>query len=93
MINVSGWQKWLIIGLLIFVFAAVIAVSLKSCKQIDADQDNQLVNAGISQERAGTQGEVLNHVEKARDAIDNPSDAERNIVCSKYDRNCTKSDQ
>jgi hypothetical protein len=80
--------KYIGYGLLALALVAAIVLGVKGCKQIDQQQDNQLVNAGVTQERAASQGEALNHVEQARDAVERPSDVERNRVCSRYDRNC-----
>jgi hypothetical protein len=86
--------NWPRIGLTLLIFlglVAAIVAGVKGCKQIEADQDNQLVNAGADKERSATQGGVLNHVEAAHNATANPSDADRNSLCEEYDRNCSKS--
>lgn len=81
---------WKYIGyaLLALALVAAIVLGVKQCRQIGADQDNQLVNAGTYKERSETQSEVLNRVENAQDARDNPSANDLQRLCDKYDRNC-----
>lgn len=86
-----GVKGWLIAGLAALALFALIVGGVKACKQIDADSDNQLVNAGVDKERAQTQGKVLDHVQKADDAVNNPDATLEQRVCEKYDRNCAPS--
>jgi hypothetical protein len=87
MLNV-GLAKYIGYGLLALALVAAIVLGVKQCKQIGADQDNQLVNAGVTEERAQSQGEVINAVQNANDAVSRPSEQQLNVVCNKYDRNC-----
>jgi hypothetical protein len=84
----TGIFRYIAIGLVALALVAAIVLGVKGCKQIDANSNNQLVNAGSSEQKAADQGEVLNHVSQAQNAVANPSDAERNVVCSRWDRNC-----
>jgi hypothetical protein len=81
---------WRYIGyaLLAAALVAAIVIGVKQCKQIDQENKNVLVNAGIDKERSQGQGEVLNHVEKANDAARAPTNEQLDSVCNKYDRNC-----
>ena len=88
--------NWTRIGLALFgvlALVAVIVMGVRGCKQIEADQDNQLVNAGVTQERSANQGKVISDVQNAQDATRAPTPAERQRVCDKYDRNCAPSNQ
>lgn len=88
--------NWPRIGLTVLAFLALVALivgGVKACKQIEADQNNQLVNAGVDKERSANQGKVLTDVQNAQDATRAPTPDERNRVCAKYDRNCAPSDQ
>jgi hypothetical protein len=87
---ISLW-KYIGYGLLALAFVAAIVLGIKQCKQIDQSNKNVLVNAGVATERANTQGEVINAVQNANDAVERPSPEQLNVVCSKYDRNCTPS--
>jgi hypothetical protein len=84
----TGWIRYAAMGLAALLLIAVIVGSVKSCKKIDQEQDNALVNSGEVREREASKTEVINRVEQAKDAGDNASDAERRNVCNKYDRNC-----
>lgn len=83
-----GPWKYVLYGVIALALVAAIVMGVKSCKQIDQQNDNALVTAGETKERERGQSEVINHVEQAQDATRNPSSDELNIVCSKYDRNC-----
>lgn len=87
----SGGLRYVVISAVLLTLVVLIVGGVRACKQIDADQDNQLVNAGVTQERAASQGKVLNDVQAARNAVDNPTPAAEQRVCEKYDRNCTPS--
>lgn len=88
MFSTSIWRS-IGIALAAFALIAVIVLGVRGCKQDQFAQENQSINLGAQSERAATQGEALNHVQEARNAVDHPSDDERNRVCSKYDRNCS----
>lgn len=91
--GLTGIWVYLAYGLAALALVAVIVGGVKGCKQIDADQDNQLVNAGVTQERSATQGKVLSDVQNAQDAVSNPTANDVQRVCEKYDRNCAPSNQ
>lgn len=88
MFGLTGIWRFLVPGLLALALIAAIVVGIKGCKEIDQEQDNQLVNSGEVLERSKGQAEVINHVQEARNAVDNPTSNELNVVCEKYDRNC-----
>lgn len=88
MFGLTGIWRFIVPVLAALAFIALIAGSIKSCKQIDADQDNQLVNSGELKEREAGHSEVLNHVKESRDAVNNPTVNDSRNVCTKYDRNC-----
>lgn len=90
--GLTGIWGYAAIGIAALLLIALIVGGIKGCKQIGADQDNQLINAGVATERAQTQGKVLNNVEAARNAVNAPTPADQQRVCEKYDRNCTPSD-
>lgn len=78
----------LFLGVIAVVIIAVFMLSIRSCeKQEDHDNAN-LVNQGAIVERDASKSEVINHVEQAKDAVDNPTSDDLNRVCTKYDRNC-----
>lgn len=87
---IANLWKYIGIGLAVLGLIAVIVLGVRGCKKDQFAQENQAINLGAQSERADTQGEVLNHVEQARNAVERPSDVERNSVCQKYDRNCPK---
>jgi hypothetical protein len=86
-----GALKYIGMALAALALIAAIVVGVRGCKKDQFAQENQSINLGAQSERAATQGEVLNHVQEARNAVDAPTPAERNSVCSKYDRNCPTS--
>lgn len=86
----SLW-KYLGIVLLALALVSSIVLGVNSCKKIDQAQDNALVESGVIKERDRGNQEVINNVKEARDAVDNPTDNELNVVCGKYDRNCQNS--
>lgn len=70
-------------GILIWQFFAYLSRENKR-------EEEQIFNAGVVTERSQAVEESLNVVENANRPI---TDAERNVVCSRYDRNCpTKGD-
>lgn len=86
--SLVGWQRYAVFGLFALLLVAAIVMGVKSCKEIDQENDNMLVNSGEVLERNKGNERVINDVQEARDAVERPTDAERNVVCSKYDRNC-----
>lgn len=84
----TGPWKYLVMGLAALALVAVIVLGVRGCKKDENNQQNQAINLGAQSERAQTQGEVLNHVEKANNAVLAPSNEQLNSVCAQYDRNC-----
>jgi len=89
--GLTGIWGYVVVGLVALGLVAAIVLGVKSCKQIDQENNNTLVNAGVTQERSQSQSEVINHVEAAHNAVANPTGNDLNVVCEKYDRNCTNS--
>jgi hypothetical protein len=89
--GLTGIKGFLIAGLAVLALVAVIVMGVKGCKEIDQENYNTTVNSGVIKEREASKGVVINHVEQANDAVRNPSPAELNSVCHKYDRNCKNS--
>jgi hypothetical protein len=75
---------------LVLILAAIygIVASIRGAANDERAENNQFINQGVTQEREAAKTEVLNHVEEATDARNNPTDADRRVVCEKYDRNC-----
>lgn len=88
-----AWQKYLLYGLAALTLLALIVVGVRGCQQDERNENNQLVNSGVIVERQKGNEEVINHVEEATAARDRPTSDERNVVCSKYDRNCGSNGQ
>lgn len=84
-----GIWKYIGIGLAAIALIAVIVTGVKQCKQIEQQNDNTLVNAGVTQERSASQSETINAVQNAQNVVRAPSSEQLNVVCSKYDRNCS----
>jgi hypothetical protein len=80
--------KYLLAGLLALGLITAIVFGVKGCKEDQMDANNQLVNSGQVIEREHSQGETINAVQNANDAVRNPTSNELNSVCSHYDRNC-----
>lgn len=87
----TGIWRYLVPGILVLVLIAAIVFGVRSCQQDEREEDKQLINTGEIIEREAGQREVINHVEEARDAVDNPTSDELNVMCEKYDRNCKNS--
>ena len=77
------------IGLLVAL--AIVAGVFSCVDKRSRERDEVHTNLGVTKERAASQGEVLNRVQNAQDAVANPSAADSQRVCEKYDRNCTPS--
>lgn len=86
-----GWKRYAAIGIVALILVAVIVFGVRGCIQDERVEDNQLVNTGEIIEREAHQREVIKDVEEARDAVDNPTGNDLNVVCKKYDRNCQDS--
>jgi hypothetical protein len=89
MFGLTGIWRYLIPGLLALGLIAAIVIGVQRCKEINQENNNTLVNAGVTQERSEAQGETINAVQNANDAVRNPTSNQLNVVCSKYDRNCS----
>lgn len=87
-LGLTGIWGYVAAGVAALALVAAIVLGVVQCKKIDQANDNRLVNSGEIIEREAGQREVINHVQEARNAVERPTDAERNVVCSKYDRNC-----
>jgi hypothetical protein len=83
-------MPWKYIGMAIAALALVATIVLEFVvvRKMQYNQENQSINLGVQSERAQTQGEVLNHVEKANNAVLAPTNEQLNSVCARYDRNC-----
>lgn len=81
--------KYILVGIAVLGLIALIVGGVKGCKEIEQEQVNQQINSGELIERGKASGEVINAIENANDARDNPTSNELNVVCEKYDRNCT----
>lgn len=86
--GLTGVWGYVAAGIAVLALVAAIVLGVNSCKKIDQQNDNTLVNSGAIKEREASQGETINAVQNANDAVANPTSNELNIVCSKYDRNC-----
>jgi hypothetical protein len=93
MFALTGIWRYVVPGLAGLLLIAVIVGSVKSCKETEAESNNQVFNAGVVTEREAIKGEVLTDVQEARNAVSAPSDADIARVCSKYDRNCPARNQ
>jgi hypothetical protein len=86
-----GWKRYLAIGVAILALVAAIVFGVRGCQEDERQENNQLINTGELIERGAASEEVIKDVEEARNAVDNPTDADRRNVCEKYDRNCKNS--
>jgi hypothetical protein len=86
--SLTGWKKYIVVGLAFLALVAVIVVGVRGCKQDENDMYNETINTGAQIERGNAATEVLNRVEQGEDAVRNPTSNELNVVCDKYDRNC-----
>lgn len=80
--------KYIGIAVLALALIAAIVFGVRSCKQIDSNGDNILINAGADKIQSRQQGEVINALQTAHDAVQHPTSDQLNVVCSRYDRNC-----
>jgi len=77
--------KKIVAGGAAFLFLLLaLALILRSCDKKEQRHENQLVTQGAQQERGRQNEETFNAVLNASRPI---TDAERNVVCSRYDRN------
>lgn len=86
--GLTGMWGYLIMGLAALALVASIVLGVNSCKKTDQENRRILVNSGEVLERSHSQSETINAIEKANDAVTNPTSNDLNIVCEKYDRNC-----
>jgi hypothetical protein len=75
-------------GIIGLVLIAGIIALIGSCERQEDNDNANLVNQGAVIERDAAKTEVIESVQNAKDAVDNPTSNDLNIVCSKYDRNC-----
>lgn len=89
--KLTGPWRFIVPGVLVLALIAAIIFGVRGCKEDEREENNQFINTGEIIEREAGHREVINNVEKARDAVDNPTGNELNVVCEKYDRNCKNS--
>lgn len=75
-------------GIILAVLLAIVFGGYKLIEGRMESHDEVLVNSGQLIERGRANEEVLNSVQNAQDARDNPSPELDNRVCSEFDRNC-----
>jgi len=88
--GLTGIWRYIIPGVLALGILAAIIFGVVRCKEINQENNNAIFNNGVVAERSESQGETINAVQNANDAVRNPTSNELNVVCSKYDRNCTQ---
>jgi hypothetical protein len=88
MFGLTGIWRYVVPGVIALALIAAIVLGVKSCKEIDQENNNQLVNYGEVLSTSQSQGETINAVQNANDARTNPTSNELNVVCERYDRNC-----
>lgn len=88
MFGLTGIWRFIVPGVAALALIAVIILGVNSCKKTDQENYNTTVNTGVVQEREKSQGETLNAIDKANNAVERPTSDQLNVVCSKYDRNC-----
>jgi hypothetical protein len=86
--GLTGIWSYVATGLGLLLLVAVIVFGVRGCQQDERNENNQMINTGVTQEREASKTEVINRVEKAKDATANPTTDDLNVVCSRYDRNC-----
>lgn len=75
-------------GIILAVLLAIIFGTFKLIESRMDKADEVLVNSGVLIERGAANSEVINSVQNANDARDNPSPELDNRVCEEFDRNC-----
>jgi len=75
-------------GIILAVLLAIIFGTFKLVESRMDKADDTLVNLGATTERGRANEEVINSVQNANDARDNPSPELDNRVCEEFDRNC-----
>lgn len=75
-------------GIILAVLLAIIFGTFKLIESRMDKADEVLVNSGVLIERGAANEEVINSVQNANDARDNPSPELDNRVCEEFDRNC-----
>lgn len=89
--KLTGIWRFIVPGVLVLALIAAIVFGVKSCQEDERAENNQLINTGELIERGAASEEVIKDVEEARNAVDNPTSDDLNVVCEKYDRNCKDS--
>lgn len=84
--------KYVVTGILILALIAATVFGVRGCSKDEREENNQLIEVGKTIEREAGQTKVIKDVEEAINAVDNPTSAELNVVCEKYDRNCSNSE-
>lgn len=74
------------IGIGLVVIILVIVLFFRNVERGEIREEGNLRNQGAVEERSKGHEETFNAVINAQRPV---TDAERNVVCSKYDRNCT----
>lgn len=86
--GIPNLWRYIGLGLATLALVAAIVFGVRGCAQDERAENNQLIEVGQTIERDKGNQEVINNVKEARDAVDNPTSNELNVVCEKYDRNC-----
>lgn len=86
--KLTGIWRFIVPGVLVLALVAAIVFGVRSCQENERAENNQLINTGELIERGAASEEVIRDVEEARNAVDNPTSNDLNVVCEKYDRNC-----
>lgn len=83
--------KYIGMGLAVLALIATIVFGVRGCAQDERKENKEILEVGKTVEREKGQAKVIEDVEKAINAVDNPTSDELNVVCGKYDRNCKNS--
>jgi hypothetical protein len=86
--KLTGIWRFIVPGVLALALVAAIVFGVRGCKEDEREENNQLINTGELIERGEANRKVIDDVQEARNAVDNPTSDDLNVVCEKYDRNC-----
>lgn len=81
-------QRALIGGGLLLLLVIAMVLGVRSCDRREVSQNSNLVNQGVTAERDASKAEVINDVADAKAAVEQPSNADLQRLCHKYDRAC-----